>query len=485
MNYIKKLFIEHYKWFFEEQSLEFWIPDWDHNWSWLTVIVWPNNTWKTSIIESILIQSKEESTWWFAKESKFPSAERHQWNDPKITIEYTNNEWVIDKVTYTNIDKGSQVKKIDDNKKHNILFDVIQSRRHWLSKTNQTYNENTFQNSSRYSSPRNSSWVDTAAILKTINSNPDKKLKFNNLIKQIVYITWRTIDTNEDNNDYIVYNTWNSISHQSWLLWDWIISIFRICAQLINSNNTTILIDEPELSLHPQSQKKLAKVLSEKAKNRQIIICTHSPYFINREDFLNWAKFVRLNKYNDAKCTIHQLKNPKNYLITQWSLNNYQQPEFLDIVSKEIMFSEKILFVEWKEDVWLIKKFIKEFRTELSWTISFDIFWYWSWWKDKIGKFLQMANDMGIKQAWAIYDWDFNDESYNEIISLFQNFKIIRLDTNDIRDKNRRITYDSNWVLIEIQESKEWIFYENWNIKENKKDYFKNIIQDFIDYYNS
>lgn len=484
MNYIKKLSIEHYKWFFEEQSLEFWIPDRENNWSWLTVIVWPNNTWKTSIIESLLIQTKEESMWIFWKESKFPWWERHQHHPPRITIEFINNEWIIDNVVYTNIDNWSQVKKEINEKKHDILFDVIQSRRYRQPKTNQYFSEENFFRSSRYALPRNSSWVDTAAILKTINSNPNKKSSFTNLLKNIVNVTWRTIDTDNDNNDFIVYNTWLWISHQSWLLWDWVISIFRICAQLINSNNTTIIIDEPELSLHPQAQKKLARVLSEKSANRQIIICTHSPYFANREDFLRWAQFIRLNKYNDEKCTIHQLNNPNNYSITEWTLNSYQQPEFLDIASKEIMFSEKILFVEWKEDVWLIKKFIKEFWNELTWNIDFDIFWYWSGWRQRIEKFLKMASDMWIKKVWAIYDWDANEQDVLNQINTFPSYCIKTLETNDIRDKNKRIEIKSDWTK-DIKEAKEWLFDIQWNIKQDKKDYFKEIIQNFINYYNS
>lgn len=476
--------IEHYKWFFEEQSLEFWIPDWENNWSWLTIIVWPNNTWKTTIIESILIQTKQESSGAYWRESKFSSSERHELNPPKITIQFLNQEWLIGNVVYTNIDNWSQVKRIPSDIWHNILFDVIQSRRFWQAKTSQTLSEEHFLRSSRYALPRNSTWVDTAAILKTINADPQKKETFNRLIKSIINITWWTIDTDDENNDFIVYNTWSWGSHQSWLLWDWVISVFRICAQLINSNNTTIIIDEPELSLHPQAQKKLAKVLSEKAKDRQIIICTHSPYFINRKDLLNWAKFVRLNKYNDDKCTIHQLWNPQDYLITEGSLNNYQQPEFLDIASKEIMFSEKILFVEWKEDVWLIKKFIKEYREELNWEIDFDIFWYWSWWWPRIKKFLKMASDMWIKKVWAIYDWDVEEGYVNEVCNLFPNYDIERLNTDDIRDKNKMIIYKLNGET-EVKERKEWIFYENWEIKDDKKDYFKSIIQNLIVYYNS
>ncbi len=473
MNHLKKLSIEHYKWFFEEQSCEFWIPDWQGNWSGLTVITWPNNTGKTSIIEALLIQIREEGLGVpFGKEFKFSSAERHPWSNPKISIEYLNNELAQDSVVYTNISNWSQVRKQDKTKSHNILFEVIQSRRFWQAKTSNTYDERTFFGSTRYALPRNSSWVDTAAILKTINNDPTKKGIFNSLLKNIVNITWWTIDTDDDNQDFIVYTTWSWISHQAWLLWDWIISIFRICAQLINHDNTAVIIDEPELSLHPQAQKRLAKVLSEKAKDRQIIVCTHSPYFVNWDDFLNWAQFIRLNKYNDQKCTISQLNWDTNYSSLIGTLcYERQKPQLLDIAAKEIMFSENILFVEWQEDVWLIKKYINEENI----TLNFDIFWYWVWWYSNIKPFLEMSKDLWLEKVWVLYDnWLGTTIDNEELPNMYINYLFKKLSTNDIRDK-----YDKDENLI-----KEWIFDKHWVIKTNKKNEFKQIIHDFIDYFN-
>ena len=110
-------------------------------------------------------------------------------------------------------------------------------------------------------------------------------------------------------------------------------------------------------------QKRLALLLSEEAKTRQIIVCTHSPYFINWNDYLNWAKFIRLNKDNDKQCKVYQLNSePNTYSITPGVIGDWQKPQLLDIAAKEIFFAEKILFVEGQEDVWLIKKFAKDER---------------------------------------------------------------------------------------------------------------------------
>jgi len=484
MNYIKKLSIEHYKWFFEEQSLEFWIPDGQNNWSWLTVIVWPNNTWKTSIIEALLLHSRDETYWWYSRESKISSSERHNGHSPKISITFISEWWEEWHTIFTNVNNWSQIIRVEPSVNHNITFSVIQSRRYWQSKTSNMVNEIQFTNISRSTKMRDPSTIDTAAILKTINYDINKRNTFNHLLNQIIpNLTWWTIDTDDDWNDFIVYNTWNDISHTSWLLWDWIISVFRICAHLMESNSS-LIIDEPELSLHPQAQKRLANLISEESKNRQIIICTHSPYFINWNDFLNWAKFVRLNKYRDNKCSIHQLGLPQAYSITEWSIYNYQQPELLDTVSKEIMFSEKILFVEWKEDVWLIKKFFRDFESEINWSINFDIFWYWSWWWRNIKNLLKMANDLWLEKVWALYDWDVPEEYVNDIKTSYSSFKILKLETEDIRDKNKRIE-EIPGQPPKILERKEWVFNEHWNIKVEKKNSFKELIEEFINYFNS
>lgn len=48
-------------------------------------------------------------------------------------------------------------------------------------------------------------------------------------------------------------------------------------------NNSLILLDEPEVSLHPKAQEKLKDFLIEQSirKNLQVIVSTHSPFFVN------------------------------------------------------------------------------------------------------------------------------------------------------------------------------------------------------------
>lgn len=43
-----------------------------------------------------------------------------------------------------------------------------------------------------------------------------------------------------------------------------------------------LLIDEPEMHLHPTAQKKLADLLIEEAKNCQVVVSSHSPYLLQR-----------------------------------------------------------------------------------------------------------------------------------------------------------------------------------------------------------
>src|SRR5207237_1180232 len=57
--------------------------------------------------------------------------------------------------------------------------------------------------------------------------------------------------------------------------------MFLIDALYDSAPGDIIALDEPELSLHPAYQRKLSALLSEYAKDRQIIAATHSPYFID------------------------------------------------------------------------------------------------------------------------------------------------------------------------------------------------------------
>ena len=50
--------------------------------------------------------------------------------------------------------------------------------------------------------------------------------------------------------------------------------------KFLNVNNSIILIDEPEISLHPRWQRKIINVYENIGENNQLIITTHSPHII-------------------------------------------------------------------------------------------------------------------------------------------------------------------------------------------------------------
>jgi len=51
--------------------------------------------------------------------------------------------------------------------------------------------------------------------------------------------------------------------------------------RMLRANNSIILVDEPEISLHPRWQQKILRVYERIGKNNQVIIATHSPHILS------------------------------------------------------------------------------------------------------------------------------------------------------------------------------------------------------------
>jgi ABC-type glutathione transport system ATPase component len=50
--------------------------------------------------------------------------------------------------------------------------------------------------------------------------------------------------------------------------------------RMLNANNSIILIDEPEISMHPKWQQRIMKVYENIGENNQVIAATHSPHVV-------------------------------------------------------------------------------------------------------------------------------------------------------------------------------------------------------------
>ena len=95
-----------------------------------------------------------------------------------------------------------------------------------------------------------------------------------------------------------------------------------LAIKMLNPENSIILIDEPELSLHPKWQQKIVDVYRKIGKNNQIIIATHSPHILGS---MKKENIMLLDKDDEGKIVI---KTVDEY-------DSYGQPS--DRVLKDIM----------------------------------------------------------------------------------------------------------------------------------------------------
>ena len=96
-----------------------------------------------------------------------------------------------------------------------------------------------------------------------------------------------------------------------------------LAIKMLNPENSIILIDEPELSLHPKWQQRIVDVYRKIGKNNQIIIATHSPHILGS---VRKENIMLLDKDDDGKIVV----KTGNELY-----NSYGQPT--DRVLKDIM----------------------------------------------------------------------------------------------------------------------------------------------------
>ena len=74
-----------------------------------------------------------------------------------------------------------------------------------------------------------------------------------------------------------------------------------LAIRMLNPENSIILIDEPELSLHPKWQQRIVDVYRKIGKNNQIIIATHSPHILGS---VKKENIMLLDKDDEGKIVV-------------------------------------------------------------------------------------------------------------------------------------------------------------------------------------
>ena len=356
---IKKLNIEGLRGFSKKAEIEFAVPDGKNYGSGLTVLVGPNNSGKSTVIEAIHLLSANVKT--------VPKSARNKVNDEKILIEVIDS--IGNKISLNSTENGGSYierkynDKIEENYWNNKLNTfVLTSKRNFSS----TFNSNNYQTRENYkgnigdSEYRTESNINSNFGGRLLNIYNRKELFEKCLEKALNPIPEWTIESENENTSYLEFS-FNGVKHSSKGAGDGYINIFNVVDSLYDSSeNNVILIDEPEISLHPDLQKKLFELLVEYSKDKQIIISTPSPYFVNWELFSEHSKIIRFRKENEYIEFYELSQNSKNGI--KKILNDLNNIHTLSLDANNIFFlQDNIILTEGQDDVICYPKIFQQY----------------------------------------------------------------------------------------------------------------------------
>ena len=449
---LKSFSLANIKSYYERCIIDFAIPSEDQNG--LTILVGKNNAGKSSILSTL------SACFDYRPNVVFDKMDRHQDADPFLEVKYKLQG--VDQTLSLSTEARAWFKKrviIDHsgdepdyqtvlNHTHSILA-YVPSRRPW---------EDTFQGGGGgahdlkgFEQQREAIYEQSRLGNRQLERLGDQlnqiiqkneKDAFNQLLKSILpdLSDWTT--DRVAGQDRIMYVSASGAEHAIRDVGDGVTSIFRLCFALHSyPKEVTLLLDEPELSLHPDGQRRLYETLRKYSRERQIIIATHSPHCIDWSDLVKGTKIYRIAQDADG----HSFASS----ASQDVLNDVYKVAHRDYKNRK-----------------LFAYLAKEDRDQSP----LPLFSYGAGGAPHIIKWIRLARELGLTVA-ALYDHDSAKEAEQAILE-FANDKKVRVVVSpydDIRDKTDKATG---------KVTKEGFFSEDWEVKPERANELLELLED-------
>jgi|GEM_PF-1588374 len=223
----------------------------------------------------------------------------------------------------------------------NLLRDEIITIEEYREKPNKILNASSV-------SPTGESLVSILFNLK--NGRPKEIEKFEK-IKHVFHEIFPNLDINviKEGEEIKILTNKNGVESTTYFLGAGILQILLLVTHLVAHKNKIILIDHPEVHLHPHAERNLSTLIDE-SEDTQILLITHSPYFVNID---KKRRILRVSQKN-SQSEVHTIE-PEYFTDKEYSKFEY----LLDIRSKEIFFARKVLLVEGPTELGAIPVFAK------------------------------------------------------------------------------------------------------------------------------
>lgn len=438
-----------------EEKISFALPDGLKRASGLTIIVGGNNSGKTTITEALASFNGYQTP-------SFSEGKRNTKAGGNVTIELKDENGVTSTIkTYP--DNGSETTRTAEK-----TIYIVPSRRSMdfeFGRLEHGRDDYVHLNEGMPNNRRQS----TQGLEARIQSALKDKDRFNHLLSDILGYPFKWNIEQRDSGRYYLKCINNGNSHSSEGLGDGVWSVFVIALALFDSSpEDTIVIDEPELSVHPSIQRRLMNVLEDYSDKRQIIICTHSVYFIDWNAFVNGAKFIRVAKDDNGDSRCYEMKEDFNSCFSGF-LNDIRNPHVLGLDAKEAFFlNDNIILVEGQDDVEIYNNMFETVDKQ----VKGSFFGWGVGGASKMAFFLSLFNCLGYQHVVAIFDGD-KQEEYEKATSKSYGYLIMKISKDDVRDKN---SHNST--------PKTGLAYENGDIKEESKGEVISMADQINNYFN-
>ena len=421
--FVTTLTIKGFRGFAEEQILSFAQPT-GQDGSGITILVGPNNGGKSTVTESLQAWSRRNAT---STEGK-----RNKLAEDRVSIRIKLQNDVHELWTAG----GSTIIREPTDHQTGHCY-VLPSRRFFTPYFGSGQaDRQQYLNAGQLPSVRSTAIDEFAGRLFSAQQN---LAKFNVVLERVVNPapTW-FIDQSDQGQYYVKLDS-NGQYHSSDGLGEGIVSLLFVVDALYDSQaGDIIVIDEPELSLHPAYQR-LAALLADYAKDRQIVYATHSPYFVDFNLVLNGAEVARVHKTAKGS-TISQLKRETAERF-KGLLKNEHNPHVLGLDAREVFFQEDgIVVVEGQEDVVRYPTVLKELvgagkLTQENASCLRERFFGWgAGGASNIKRIVALLCDLGFERVAGIFDKN-QCHLIPDLRAGFSNYTFLSIPADDIRTK--------------------------------------------------
>lgn len=389
--------VEGFRGFADRQTLNLAIPNGSPG-SGLTTLIGPNSGGKSTVLEAMIGLSQPAG-----QLPSFSEGKRNSRAGGRVHLKFETDEGAVRELN-TVPSGGSSMSEITSvDQKILDKFFTIPSRRAFnpffgKSSTTRQYYSRAYQ---KLENRRGGELAFSQRLFHVVENSTAKAIFDALLAKVIDPVPDWTIDLSDGGQHYLRING-DGIRHSSDGLGDGVVSAMFIVDALYDSTpGDIIIVDEPELSLHPAMQRKLLALLLEFSSDRQIVFSTHSPFLISWDAFVNGGELSRVAKIDDSS-RIFRLSNGVRGKVDALR-NDQNNPHILGPDAATVFFLDnRVILTEGQEDVLFIPKAVNSVGKSLIG----EFFGWGVGGADKMTLVCHILSDLGFTKVVGLLDGD-------------------------------------------------------------------------------